>query len=520
MSYASHMPHHGYTDAGNAVFPDTTAQFTTVRPIEEEGVCTALRAAHSAGTPVTGVAALTGLTGSAVPLESGVRIDLTGLDTVPDCVGWRRVSPFLLISESDPMQGLVAAGISLQTLNESLLAHDLWYPPHPGEVRATIGGNVSTNASGPRTYAFGDTRAYVESLRVALADGDVLVLQRGRDFAAGRAFRLQTESGRLFEGRLPDYSLPQVKNAAGLMATPGMDLIDLFIGSEGILGLFTEIGLRFLPRRAIRSEIFFFGSTSEAFAFAEALRPLKADHGGYPQHRESGDGILALEYFDYGSLALAREAEAFRDAVPVSAGAAIEVEIFADDPETRVGILLSAERLQCLGTIPPEQAGAFRVGVPRRVAEILKERGQPKYGTDFAVPLKRFPEMMAYYEAMDFEFGPSRGNSNAVRTAKWGHLGDGHLHCNFICENAEDQALARQLYLKLVRKAVFLGGTISAEHGVGKKTLADEQGNLHPYLWYLLGEEYRQIAKVKAVFDPKGILNRNNMIPAEDLLRS
>jgi D-lactate dehydrogenase (cytochrome) len=504
-----------FSDAGNAVFPPADARFQTVRPESEAVLREILQKADEARTPVTCFAALTGLAGSAVPQESGLRIDLTGLDTVPDRVGWRRISPYLLISETDPHLGIVAPGISLQTLNAALDALDLWYPPHPGEVRATIGGNVATNASGPRTFAFGATREYVVSLRIVLANGDVLNVERGRTFASGRAFSVRGASGSQYAGRIPGYEMPRVKNAAGLFAAADMDLIDLFIGSEGILGVFTEIGLRFLPRRAIRSEIFFFDSTQEAFAFADALRPLKADAGRYPDRSESGDGILALEFFDSGSLALARDSEGgdgFQFSVPTSAGAAIEVETFADDPESRARILLLAERLHCVGTIPPELAGAFRYAVPRRVADILKQRGQPKFGTDFAVPRSAFSEMYAFHEEMDREFvnGADAGRSSA-RTAKWGHLGDSHLHCNFLCENAADVARAKAIYLKLVRKAVALGGTISAEHGVGKKTLADENGTVRPYLWYLLGDGFLQIADVKDVFDPNGILNRGNM---------
>jgi D-lactate dehydrogenase (cytochrome) len=510
------MPSTPFSDAGNAIFPPADARLDTVRPRDEAALRESLRAANAAGTPVTFAAALTGLTGSAVPLESGLRVDMTALESLPDRAGFRRVAPFLLLSETDPHRGVVAPGISLQVLNEALRGLELWYPPHPGELRATIGGNVATNASGPRTFAFGATREYVESLRVVLADGDVLELRRGRERVVEGRFSVRAESGREWRGSVPDYVLPAIKNAAGLFTAPGMDLIDLFVGSEGILGAVSEIGLRFLPHRAIRPEIFFFASTAQALEFADGLRPLKADAGLYPERE--GDGILALEFFDAGSLALVPRSGPGTSAIPVAARAAIEVETFADDPRTRVKVLQLAERLGCLGTVPPEGAEAFRYSVPRRVAELLRERGQPKFGTDFAVPVSSFRELFAFYEAMDAEFGQRAGDTGAPpRTAKWGHIGDCHLHCNFLCENAEDQARAKAIYLKLVRKAVALGGTISAEHGVGKKTLADEQGVMRHYLWYMLGDDYLKIAEVKKVFDPKGILNRGNMVSVESI---
>jgi D-lactate dehydrogenase (cytochrome) len=190
------------------------------------------------------------------------------------------------------------------------------------------------------------------------------------------------------------------------------------------------------------------------------------------------------------------------------------VETFADDAKTRVRVLQVADALRCRGLLPKAESDAIRYAVPRRVAELLRERGRPKFGTDFAVPADRFAEMYAFYERMEAEFGrgePSPAGRAAARTAKWGHVGDCHLHCNFLCESDDDEARARSVYLRLARKAVSLGGTISAEHGVGKKALADEGGTVRPYLWYLLGEGFREIADVKGAFDSKGILNRGNM---------
>lgn len=499
-----------FSDAGNAIFPETGALIETVRPRDEAALREHLRQAHARKIPVTVAAALTGLTGGGVPRGSGLRIDVTGLDRIEERDGWKRESPFLLRSLSGASRGLVAPGVSLAALHEALDQLDLWYPPPPGEVRATIGGNVSTNASGPRAFAFGATRRHVESLRVMLMDGDTLTLRRGEAFARGREFTLVTDSGRTLQGRLPGYVQPSVKHAAGLYVEPDMDLIDLFIGSEGILGVFTEVGLRFLPRRLIRTDIHFFADATTALACADALRPLKAKPS---TSVTSAAGILALEFFDEGSLALVREDARFADALPRAVGAAIEVETFADDVPTRTRIAELTRFLQGRGSLPPELSLAFRYAVPRRVAELLKDRGQPKFGTDFAVPQNAFPELFAFYREMDHAFGIA--SHGVPRTAKWGHVGDCHIHCNVLCENAADQDRAREIYLKLVRKAVALGGTVSAEHGVGKKRLADESGTLRPYLWYQYGDAYREIAAVKRVFDPHGLLNPGNMIPAE-----
>ncbi len=506
-----------YTDAGNAVFPHADACIDTVRPRDEAALRARLRDAYGRNLPVTVVGGLTGLTGGAVPCASGVRVDLTALDVLADRDGWRRETPFLLRSLSDPYQVVVAPGATLAALHAALEALGLWYPPPPGETRATIGGNVSTNASGPRTFSFGPTRPYVASLRILLADGDSLTLRRGETFAHDRTFAVRTDAGRVLRGVLPGYTQPAVKHAAGLYVEPDMDLIDLFIGSEGILGIFTEIGLRVVPRRELRTEIHFFPDTDAALACADVLRPLRAQ----PQttattaatavtNKETG--VISLEFFDEGSLDLVRHDARFAARIPAGAGAAIEVETFAEDVLTRTRIADVLTTRRHLASLSPELSMAFRYAVPRRVAEILKERGQPKFGTDFAVPLSAFPQLFASYREMDREFGVALPG-HLPRVAKWGHVGDCHIHCNFLCETGEDQELARRIYLKLVRRAVALGGTISAEHGVGKKRLADETGVVHPYLWYQYGGAYREIADVKRVFDPKGLLNPGNMIP-------
>ena len=496
-----------FADAGNGVFPAVGSEITTFYPETEAEFSELLRLAALGNIPVTVAAALTGLTGAAVPPASGWRIDVSHFTVLPDRPGYRRAAPFLLLDEKDPHHGLVAPGVPLRALNEVLRGLDLWYPPHPGETRALIGGNVATNASGSRTFAFGATREYVESLRVLLATGDVLELKRGRDRVYGTHFSVNTVGGWSLDGRIPDYAMPPVKNATGLFARPDMDLIDLFIGSEGILGAFSEIGLRFLPRRDFHSEIFFFSSDEAALDFTDGLRSLKANAKTYPMPDSEGAfGIVALEYLDLNALKMARESGY---AVPAAARAGIEAEVFAGDTFTMVKIAGLAEALGCVGVVPPDETAPFRYSVPRRVAELLKERGRPKVGTDFAIPLKGFREMFQLYLDKARQFSAGR---EGIHTATWGHIGDCHLHLNFLCETEEDISKAAVIYLELVRKAVSLGGAISAEHGVGKRALTDEKGFRYPYLWYQFGEKYKQIAAVKKVFDPQGLLNKGNMV--------
>ncbi len=471
-------------------------------PQNETELRDVLTGAAREGTPVTVTAALTGLAGAAVSTVPGIRLDMTGLRSLPDRPGWRKVTPWFHLSESNPLSARVAPGASIAELDAVCDGLGLWYPPPPGEWRALVGGNVATNASGPRAFACGVTRDYVESLHVVLADGDTLDLRRGRERVSGGGFSVRTASGRVISGQVPAYVMPRTKHAAGLYALPEMDVLDLFVGSEGILGVLSEVGLRLVPKRKLRSEIFFFPSMEAALDCVDALRPSKA----ILSRDFIGNGIVSLESFDTGALQLAR---ASGQPVPDTARAAIEAETFADDDAIGGILRVPLSAGGCLGSLPANQVEAFRYAVPRRVADLLKETGQPKLGTDFAVPVLRFREMCRAYEEAAREFGMRAGR---VRTATWGHAGDCHLHMNFLCEDADDLAHARKLYLGLVRKAVSFGGSISAEHGVGKKTLADEDGIVRPYLWYQYGDEgIRQIAEVKKVFDPQGILNGGNM---------
>jgi D-lactate dehydrogenase (cytochrome) len=119
----------------------------------------------------------------------------------------------------------------------------LRYPPDPTERSCFLGGTVATNASGARTFKYGPTRRYVRRLKVALATGEVLDIARGQFFAnEDGSFTLPVGEGRKIEGRLPSLRMPATrKHAAGYYVAPGMDLIDLFIGSEGTLGDIAEV---------------------------------------------------------------------------------------------------------------------------------------------------------------------------------------------------------------------------------------------------------------------------------------
>ena len=163
---------------------------------------------------------------------------------------------------------------------ESLAAYALfrkmpkqYFPPDPTETSASLGGMCACNSSGAKTYRYGATRPYIEGLRIALSDGDLISIRRGEVFAAGRDFRLVTEGGRVIEGRLPGYEMPKCKNASGNYAADNMDMLDLFVGSDGTLGVMTELELRLIPApKEVWGINCFFVKEDNALSFVERLR--------------------------------------------------------------------------------------------------------------------------------------------------------------------------------------------------------------------------------------------------------
>ncbi|HEX8115802.1 MAG TPA: FAD-binding oxidoreductase, partial [Pyrinomonadaceae bacterium] len=208
-------------------------------PESAEEVARALAEASSEGTAVTVAGAGTGIVGGRVPY-GGVVLSTERLN---------RVGEFVREGDGGGF-ATAGAGVVLGDFQREAKARGLLYPPDPTEGSCYLGGTVATNASGARTFKYGPTRAYVRALRVALTTGDLIEMRRGEQFAgADGSVRLQLGGGRRIEGRLPTYTMPATrKHAAGYFTRPGMDLIDLFVGSEGTLGVATRVELSLLPQ--------------------------------------------------------------------------------------------------------------------------------------------------------------------------------------------------------------------------------------------------------------------------------
>jgi len=403
------------------------------------------------------------------------------------------------------------AGVILRDFQHAVESEGLLYAPDPTERSCFLGGTVATNASGARTFKYGPTRDYVERLKFAFANGDVIDLRRGELFADHKGHvTIPLPSGNCIKAQIPTYRMPEVrKNASGYHVAPGMDVLDLFIGSEGTLGVIVEIEVKLLPKpEGLLSGIVFFDSEEQLLAFVrEARERSLANRVRSPTVREGLVTKLdarALEYFDIESLRFLRQKY---ETVPTNAIGAIffEQETTPATEDALMNEWLSLlERHHALGdqswfaTNEADQTKLreFRHALPVLMNEWFARHNQRKVSTDMAVPDEAFAGMLRFYQ--------DTLRPNDLRYTIFGHIGDNHMHVNILPRNDEEATRAWDIYRKFIRRAVAVGGTISAEHGIGKLK--------RKYLRELYGDEHlREMAALKRAFDPAGILGRGNM---------
>ena len=484
-------------------------------PESENDVSDTLRALYADRIPVTVQGNRTGLTAGAVPfgghIMSMTRMTrVLGLRIDEDGAVYVRVQPGLSLGVFRQLLAQRAFDTSgwdkesRECLERLRRMPAQYFPPDPTETSASLGGMVSCNSSGAKTYRYGATRPYVSALRLVLADGDIIALRRGERFASGRRFELKTQSGRLISDELPGYTMPPCKNASGYYAADDMDLIDLFIGSDGTLGVITELELRLIEMpRVIWGINCFFRTEEQALDFV-----------GYV--RETGSSLAAVEFFDGRALDILR---GYDDGVSVPDGfdSMIYVELHADSDESaREEIRAVGRAMQraggderdtwCARSLPDRnRLLELRHRVPESVNALIAHRkaSDPaiaKVGSDMAVPDGRFRELVEIYHR-DLE-------KNGFEYAIWGHAGNNHLHVNVLPRSADDMRRGKAMFLEWARLVTAMGGTVSAEHGAGKN-----KANLLPVMY---GEEgVREMAHLKSLFDPDCILGRGNMFPEE-----
>lgn len=486
----------------DASFLEGGSASTVYFPENADETANVLAQATREGTPVTVSGAGTGTVAGRVPF-GGIVLATDKLNRIKT-----------VIKQSNGGRAVAEAGVILRDLQRAVDREGLLYPPDPTERSCFLGGTIATNASGARTFKYGPTRRYIERLTIALATGDVLDLRRGDLHAdANGRIEIPLMSGRTIKAQLPSYQMPLVrKNASGYYVAPGMDILDLFIGSEGTLGVIVEAELILVPRPiSLLSGVVFFRSRESLLSFMADVR--SASLATRQSQRAPQSPLLdarALEYFDRQSLVFLRQKY---DSVPAEAAGALFFEQ-ETSPETEDALMTAwlglLDRHQALADESwfatteqdQEKLREFRHQLPVLMNEWFARYNQRKVSTDMAVPDEKFADMLAFYD--------ETLRASDLRYTIFGHIGDNHVHVNILPRDDKEAERARAIYMTFARRAVEVGGTISAEHGIGK--LKRES------LQLLYNEEHlREMAALKRAFDPGAILGRGNMFPEKYL---
>ena len=472
LSDAAHVP--GGTAEG-VVFPSNVDEVAAV-------VIAARR--------ILAVGAQSSLTGGATP-----RGDLV--------LSTRRLSHI-----AEPRNGTirVGAGVPLSELHRFLAARDLYYPPAPTFDGAFVGGTIATNAAGPATFKHGVTRHWLRGITVVLADGSILDLMRGDVRASDEGvFEIETISRGVVTVRLPTYTVPMYlpKLSAGYLTFREMDLIDLFAGSEGTLGVIVEATLAVTHRPLRCVALVLCASEEQAVRLAAGLANVSRMHD-HPLDAS------AIEYIDSNSLQLLDEATFARAGIarPPRGAVLLLVQMEIDGDVNPVlsefQDILNVHRIEQdpVVALPGDDRTAARLfelreavpaAVNARVGE-AKARVHPeiqKVAGDFIVPDCWIDKALALYRDA-FE---RRGLDYAI----WGHISDGNLHPNLIPRSIEDVEKGRDALREMARGVIELGGAPIAEHGVGRNPLKQL------FLRELYGEEgIEQMRAVKRALDPEG----------------
>lgn len=504
----------------------TGTAFAVIRARTEQDVRAVLARAQRLRVPITVVSGKTSLTGAPVPV-GGAILDVKDLDAIdPD----------------DP--ATVGPGIVVKQYKDHVDSLGFFYPPDPtSQDSCTLGGNIACNASGALSYLYGPTREYIQALRIVLPTGYSLDVERGDIFSTNGLLTIPRDRT---SPRAPaDIVIPVpgkgtqpwhvCKSAAGLYSSQPMDLIDLFIGDEGILGVSVQVKTRLIPRRKPYFALMIFlptrrvtvllvqlldalrrlGSTGDRAATRD-IRTLLGDPDAQDLDcsPEGFCGIVpsCMEWFGmsvasfvstelssklrrfYGMLYVEQEYDAAEGPLEIASRWSELMELLRvkegiGEADLDIEVALDEAQVRRLR----EQ----RRTIPEKLNEAIAP-GAVKHGLDFAVPLRHLDKLLELYDA----FLP------AGKSYVFGHIGNAHLHANMLPQTPEELAECRAIHDRLAKEVCSLGGTVSGEHGIGKLK--------HDDLELMLGREgIAEICRIKKIMDPNGILNRGNMIRAE-----
>jgi glycolate oxidase len=404
-----------------------------------EQVSRLLRFASERQIPVTARGAGYGYVGGCVPVRGGISLSLARMNRIKE------------INFADAI-AIVEPGVITANLQDKVREQRLFYPPDPASRKdCTIGGNVATNAGGPRCLKYGVTRNYVIGLKVVLASGEIL-------HTGGRVHKNKT----------------------------GFNLIGLFVGSEGMLGVVTEITLRLLPlppARAILSAAF--GTMSEAAATVQAIF-------------ETGLLPACLEIADHFTLEAARRDHGIANVPTGNAHLLVEVDGQLETVRSEAALLeqlIAGRNPNSLIIATKEKECEDLWALRRDFSNSLRATGLTKLNQDIVVPRSHLVALIEFAEALQERHG--------IPVACFGHAGDGNIHVNLMVEDYANLAVQEKVegaLDELFAQVLAWGGVITGEHGIG---LAKKR-------WW--PEATSEIARdvhqsIKNALDPKGILN-------------
>lgn len=421
------------------VFPKSTSQVSKL-----------LKFASAKKIPVTARGGGFGYVGGCVPVQKGIALSLIQMNRIKE------------IHFADAI-AIVEPGVITATLKAAVRAKRLFYPPDPASMKdCSVGGNIATNAGGPRCLKYGVTRNYVTGLEVVLADGEVLR-------TGGRVHKNKT----------------------------GFDLIGLFVGSEGMLGVVTEITLRLLPLPPARATLSAaFATMSQA---AEAVQEIFA----------AGFLPASLEIADSFTLQAAREKipNAFGIVPPGNAHLLVDVDGQEESVRTEAAAireLLAKKKPNALEMAMGEENSEKLWALRREFSNSLRATGLTKLNQDVVVPRSRIVDLVEFAEKLQAKHG--------FPVACFGHAGDGNVHVNIMAGRYNRDVAVREKVDRaldeLFAQVLAWGGVITGEHGIGlakkrwwQEATSDVSRELH--------------RKLKKVLDPDSILNPGKFIDPE-----
>src|SRR3989339_135349 len=410
-----------------------------VRPHSTQHVSNILRFANEHEIPVYPRGAGSGLTGGAVPVQGGIVLDFTQMNKILEIV-------------PEDLTATVEPGGVTQILQNEVAKYKLFYPPDPASAAfSTLGGNVAECSGGITGLKYGVTRDYILSLEVVLADGSII------------------HTGR-----------------KTLKSVTGYDLTRLFVGSEGTLGVFTQITVKLLPLpEKIETLLVFFATPQDAVRTASQI----ISNNLLPR---------ALEFIDKSSIECIKGyKQEFQ--IPAEVNALLLIDIDGKDASVEAEasltqkIALGNRPLKVISAKNPQERDSLWE-VRRAISPALYNIAPFKINEDICVPRSRILEALQRIDDIHKRY-PS------LKVANFGHIGDGNIHVNIMYEEGDKQRmLAEKMIEEILRNTVELGGTISGEHGIGNVKSAYLPLEIPP-------QELRIMKDIKHLLDPKGILN-------------